>query len=101
MAAHSGHQMGTLGGVVDGLPQNGGGKPALNGDPSGINPFGTVKRRTVGDTFTPASDSVTVGGNQQDAAIVDPAKASLEKIHERHFDFAQGESFDFHRNRLA
>ncbi len=73
----------------------------LDGEPSGIDPFGTVEGRAVGHTFAPAGDAVALGADKQDTAIIDPAKAGLKEIDERPFDFMKGESFDFQSCELV
>ena len=82
-------------GVVDDFAQNGRSEKALDGEPGGINPLGTVEGAVIGDTLSPAGDAVALSANQQDAAIVDTAKAGLEEIDQRHFDFAEGEGLRF------
>src|ERR1700691_1075599 len=89
VTADSGHQVDAIGRMVDDLAENGRGKPVLDGEPSGIDPFGTVEGSAVGDTFGPTGDAVALSTDQQDTAIVDPAKAGLEEIDERHFDFTK------------
>jgi hypothetical protein len=34
--------------------------------------------------------------HQENAAIIDPAKAGLEKVDERHVNFPQRDGFNFH-----
>ena len=38
-----------------------------------------------------------MNGDQQNAAAVGTAKARLEKVDERHVNFAERDGFDFHR----
>jgi len=57
-----------------------------------------VRPNTAGDTFSPPHYPVALGGEQQDSAAIETAKARLKKVDERHLDFAQGNAFNFHVN---
>ncbi len=64
--------------------------------PGGIGAFFGVVGPLVGDTFAPSVDAFAVDRDEGDAAVVDPSKAGLEKMYQRHVQFTQGDGFDFH-----
>ena len=67
-----------------------------HGRPGAFDPFAAVEGIFSGNAFAPAVNPFRVNGDQQNAATVGTAKARLEKMNERHTDFAEGDGFYFH-----
>src|SRR5882757_6144167 len=57
--------------------------------------FGVV-RCLAGNALTPSVDPFAMNGDQGDTAVVNSPEAGLEKMDQRHVQFTQGNSFDFH-----
>src|SRR6267142_2126217 len=70
----------------------------LQRGPGGFDPFLAIERVFGRDAFSPPHHAIALGGEQEDAAAIDTAKARLKEMDERHLDFAQGNGFNLHVN---
>src|SRR5580700_6231163 len=64
--------------------------------PRAFRPLAAVKRILAGHALPPGVDAVAVDGQQKNLAAYGAFKARLEKLDERHLNFAKGDSFNFH-----
>src|SRR5258708_9379675 len=97
MGAHFGEQGWALAGGVDALSEKRGNQILSEGWPGALDPFATVEGIFADHAFSPAVGALAVDGDQENAAAVGTAKARLEKVDERHVDFAERDGFNFHR----
>jgi hypothetical protein len=81
---------------LDALAEQSGREIILQRAPGAVDPFTAVKRILAGDALAPSVDALAVDRYQQNAAAVSTAEARLEKMDERHVNFAQGDGFNFH-----
>ena len=65
--------------------------------PGAFRPFTVVERIFASNAFSPAIDAVAVGGQQKDSAAERALEARLEKVNERHLNFAEGDGCNFHQ----
>ena len=68
--------------------------------PSGLGPFRAVIRIFPRNTLAPAPHSIGLDACQKDTAAINPAKARLKKMYERHVKFSQSYGFDFHNEGM-
>ena len=68
----------------------------FNRGPGAFRPLAAVKRIFTGHALSPRIDAVAVNGQQKNSAAESALKARLEKIDERHLNFAEGDGFNFH-----
>ena len=96
VGAHFGEQRRALAGGVDALAQQRGDQILRQRRPGALDPLAAVKGIFADHTFAPAVDAFAVDGDQQNAAAVGAAEARLEKVDERHLNFAECDGFNFH-----
>src|SRR5579863_9835653 len=64
--------------------------------PCAFRPLAAIERIFASHALSPGIDTVAVDGQQKNAPAEGAFKARLEKLDERHLDFAKGDSFNFH-----
>ena len=64
--------------------------------PRGFRPLAAVEGVFAGHTFAPGIDPVAVNGQQKNSPAKGAFDARLEKVDERHLNFAKGDGFNFH-----
>ena len=67
-----------------------------NNVPSGIRCFRVIRRSLAGGDLSPAADAIGDHFDQQDAPVLDDAKAGFKRRFQRHPDFPQIDSLDLH-----
>src|SRR5882724_12444060 len=72
-------------------------KIALSGIPRRIDRFLTVERVFSRHAFAPSFRSICMNGEEKDAALRGAAKAGFKEMDQWHMNFAQRNSFNFHR----
>jgi hypothetical protein len=68
----------------------------FDGGPSAFRPLAVVKRVFTSDALPPTINAIAVDGQQKNTAAESAFEAGLEKMHQWHLDFTEGDGFNFH-----
>src|SRR5260370_37562510 len=100
MASNSSKQRRAVAAAVHCFAQYGGSEVFTGHVPGRINGFFTVMRTFAVNALSPGFNPLAMKANQQDTAVIGPAKAGFKKMHQRHEDLAQRNCLDFNHGCL-
>ena len=96
MRTHPGKKGRTLATGIELLSEESGDEILRQRGPGAVDPLAAVVGIFSDDALTPAINALAMHSDEKDAAVVQTMEARLEKVDERHVDFAQRDGFDFH-----
>src|SRR5689334_8712678 len=96
MTSHPRKQRGYVTSLFHGLTQQRRPEITLDRIPRGIDGFFAVERIFTGNAFAPSIRTVSMHGDQQDAALSGAPETGFEEMHQGHLDFTQRDCFNSH-----